>query len=385
MKNFLIGTIIAAALLAFALSGTEISAQTSLADRYRGGRIAFRVDEDWTSNLPSDQVFERRGDIAVASDGSVFVSNTTRHTVFKFDASGNFVKVIGRPGQGPGDLTNPGRLSILDDKYLIVGELATSRRVSVFDLDGTFVKVVATGRYTSKPVALGNGKIAFVSVGGRMGQDEMINVEEVFVLDWRSGAQKPIAKHEIRTPMRRMPSGNLEMAQPGGVVIAPAGDVGLVVGTTLSSRLDVFSPDGTRVRTIDTGWKAIPVTSEYREKYKNFIRRQVEAEGRKPVKSEPFLPEALPVLLDVWADADGNILACRKTECLEDCTLEIRAYSPQGEFLADFTIDSDDAVLAADHRFRRIVLTGRGFYGLVELRNDPDRYLHLARSVFPPR
>jgi len=38
----------------FLVAGAVASAQTTLADRYRAGRIILRADEDWTSNLPAD-------------------------------------------------------------------------------------------------------------------------------------------------------------------------------------------------------------------------------------------------------------------------------------------------------------------------------------------
>jgi hypothetical protein len=364
------------------LARAATPAQTTLAERYRAGRILVRADEDWTSNLPPDLVFETRGDIAVAPDGSVFVSNTTRHTIYKFDAAGKYVRAFGRPGQGPGDLTNPQRLSILDGKYLVVGEYATNQRISLFDLDGKFVKIVGTGRFTSQPIALKDGKIAYVSFQGKIEPNEIISVGEVIIIDWQSGAQKSVVRHEIRNPMRRMPGGGIVVAAAGAVVLARTHDGGLVVGTTQGSRLDIFSSDGAKVRTLDTGWKAIPVTSEYREKYKVRLRRSAEAEGRKPSTEDPLLPEVLEILQDVWTDSEGNILVCKRTECLEDCPIVIRVYSPVGEFLCDFELDPGPLVLAADWRFKRIVLTERGLYGLLEFKDDPDGYLHLVRTVF---
>jgi hypothetical protein len=359
-------------------------AQKTLADRYRTGRILLRADEDWTSNLPEGLFFEG-GNIAVAPDGSVFVSNGKRHTIFKFDASGKFVKDIGRHGQGPGDLTNPGHLSILDGKYLVVGEYATSGRISIFNLDGEFVKIVTTGRFASRPVALKNGKIAYVCIKGRMEPTEMINVEEVMIIDWMSGVQKSVVKHEIRNPMKQAGPGKLVMAEPGAVLLTRTLGGGVIVGTTRSARLDVFSAEGLKLRTLDTGWKAIPVTSKYRAEYRAFLNSRAIAEGRKPSTADPLLPDVLDILQNVWTDADGNILACKKTECLENCPLVIRAYSPEGDFLCDFEIEPGPFVLQANLRLKRIELTGHGVYGLLTFKDDPEGYLHLTRTVFKPQ
>lgn len=370
--------------LAAVVLGVAANREMTLVDLYRAGPIAVRADEDWTPNLPPDLFFESRGDIAVAPDGSVFVSNTTRHTIYKFDPAGRFVKRFGRKGQGPGDLTFPGRLSVLDGRYLVVGEYATNQRLSLFDLDGTFVKIVGTGRFTSQAVALGDGKIAYVSIGGRMETSEMINQCEVFVIDWRSGTQRSVAKHEFRIPMTRTPSGAIVLSGMGGVLLARAGDGLLVVGATDRPDLDFFTADGVKVRTIDTGWKPLPVTAKYKDEYRALQRERAVAEGREP-PSKPFpLPDVLDVLQDIWADSQGNILVCRKTDCLKECPLLFRIYSPAGEHLCDFELKPGRFSLQADHRFKRVVISGRGIYGLLEFKDDPDGFLHLIRMAFDP-
>ena len=54
----------------------------------------------------------------------------------KFDSSGNFVKSIGRMGQGPGELFYPSIMFIDKDTLNIMSE--ASRKLSKFDLDGNF-------------------------------------------------------------------------------------------------------------------------------------------------------------------------------------------------------------------------------------------------------
>jgi hypothetical protein len=361
---------------------TDGLAQISLADRYKAGRIVIAADENWTSSLPANTVFESRGDLVVAPDGSVFISNTTQNTIFKFDPAGKFLRTIGRSGNGPGDLNFPGRLSILDGKFLVVGEYATNQRISLFDLDGKFAKIVKTGRSAFKPIALKDGKIAYTSMNGRIEKDEMINIEEVFIRDAWSGAEKSVVRHEIRNRVEKMPGGGLVSAASGAIVMTRTHEGGLVVGTTQSAKLDVFSVEGAKVRTIDLGWKPIPVTPEYRERAKALIKREDAATGHKSFSKDPLLPEYLEILQDIWTDAEGNLLVCRKTDCQEDCPLSVRAYSPEGDLVGDFEIVPGPFVLSADWRFKRIALTGNGLFGLLEFKDDPDGYLHLIRSNY---
>jgi hypothetical protein len=357
-------------------------APTSLAVRYKTGRIVLAADENWTSKLPPNIVFETRGDLTVAPDGAVFVSNTTQHTIFKFGPDGRYIRTIGRPGDGPGDLNSPLRLSILDGKYLVVGEYASNQRISLFDLDGKFAKIIRTGRPAFQPLALKDGKIAYVGVKGRMEKEELINVEEVLIRDAWSGAEKLVVRHEIRNIVTKLPGGGLASQDAGAVIMTRTREGGLVVGTTQSARLDVFSSDGVKVRSIELGWKPIPVTAEYRNGITTRLKRRAEAAGRKQPVQEPALADHLAILQDIWTDADGNLLVCRNTECLEDCPLSVRAYSAEGSLIGDFALVPGPFVLAADWRFKRIAVTGRGVFGLLEFKDDPDGYLQLIRSDF---
>jgi hypothetical protein len=369
-----------ALLLAFVAAGASQPASLSLADRYRGGKIALRLDEDWTSNLPADLVFESRGDVAAAPDGSVFVSNTTRHVIYKFDPNGKFVRAFGRQGQGPGDLTHPGRLSILDGDRLVVGEYATNQRISLFDLDGKFIKIVPTGRFTSQVQALKGGKIAYVSLKNRAEAEAMVSQAEVMIVDSRTGSQKCVARRELRSPFKKGRGGAIILYGQNSLLLAGASDGCLIVGATDSPRLEVFSADGAKLRTIETGWPAIPVTPAYRARYAEKIRREAAPEERKFLDDGAMLPEALNPVKDIAVDADGNVLVWRRTGCLEDCRHEVRAYSAAGEAIGDFTVDPGRLALAPDPRFRRIVFTAGGLIGLLEITDDPDGFLHLFKT-----
>ncbi|MCK7540845.1 MAG: hypothetical protein MZV63_63120 [Marinilabiliales bacterium] len=91
----------------------------------------FKTTTDhWTRSCPTGPLFR-----TAAADG----------LVHKFDTTGNLVKTFGRKGQGPGDLQMPGALDVLDEKTLVVND-AGNRRLSLFDLDGNFMKTVKMRR-----------------------------------------------------------------------------------------------------------------------------------------------------------------------------------------------------------------------------------------------
>lgn len=77
----------------------------------------------------------------VDNDGTIYVLDGRDSNIKVFDASGKHIRSIGQKGQGPGELDMPRTLSInRKNEELAVFEL--SRRISVFSLDGVFLRHV---------------------------------------------------------------------------------------------------------------------------------------------------------------------------------------------------------------------------------------------------
>ncbi|MCG2760677.1 MAG: 6-bladed beta-propeller [Candidatus Delongbacteria bacterium] len=67
---------------------------------------------------------------------NIYILDVMSMSVKKFDSSGNFIKSIGRMGQGPGELFYPSIMFIDNDTLNLMS--AGSRKISKFDLDGNF-------------------------------------------------------------------------------------------------------------------------------------------------------------------------------------------------------------------------------------------------------
>ena len=115
MKNI----IIASAILLFSLMGTQ--GQT-LSEFYKNETVKLeKVNEyasmtDWNA-LFSDYDNEWWGSevgemksIAIAPDGSVFMSHQTNYEIWKFDRQGKFIKAFGSKGNGKGEFVMRARV-----------------------------------------------------------------------------------------------------------------------------------------------------------------------------------------------------------------------------------------------------------------------------------
>jgi hypothetical protein len=74
------------------------------------------------------------------TDSLIFVSN--RDHILKFSRSGKFIKKIGNPGRGPGEIDVIRIMSIIPDKRLIVVQKNSQHKLLYFSFEGALVKTI---------------------------------------------------------------------------------------------------------------------------------------------------------------------------------------------------------------------------------------------------
>jgi hypothetical protein len=90
---------------------------------------------------PDDALLGDARSVAVDDAGRIFVLDYKRKVIVAFDADGRFERLIGRPGQGPGELQAPMRIMTT-----ATGELAAedhyAKRFTVYAPDGRYVRQI---------------------------------------------------------------------------------------------------------------------------------------------------------------------------------------------------------------------------------------------------
>jgi hypothetical protein len=88
--------------------------------------------------------FHRPSDIAVDHQQSlVYIADSGNHRVVVFDLNGNFVRIIGQKGQGPGEFNNPTGLCVDGNSRLAVADYRNNR-IQIFAPQGKFLNNINT-------------------------------------------------------------------------------------------------------------------------------------------------------------------------------------------------------------------------------------------------
>lgn len=330
-----------------------------LSSVYLKGRVVLEPDPDFARGVDWGELFPGKYvSVAVAPDGSVFVANNRDHNVSIFGPDGAPLKTFGKRGQGPGDLTHPGNLSILDGAALVVGEYMSNRRISLFELDGKFRAVYKTGGPPASPVALSGGKIAYVGLTGTIeprGDGFVdVNTNRIMVLDTATGKEHQVAL--IKTSMNKPKDGEVKLAR--------SAEGGLLVGHTVRPEIEVYGPDGAKKGVIKLAIDPIPVTKKVAEAYQ--VRAMI---GGKLVVMP--LGDVLPYYCDLEVDADGNLLVFKMSEDPKTGPVIFQVYGPGGKLLCETELDRGAFDLPVDGAISaRLAFTPRGIYGALPLHGD---------------
>jgi len=92
------------------------------------------------NDIKGQYSFIRLGDMSFDDQGHLYLLDTKDSCVKVFDAQGRYLKKIGRPGQGPGELDGASEIEVANG-LIFVSSLA-GRKVHIFNIDGDYKKSI---------------------------------------------------------------------------------------------------------------------------------------------------------------------------------------------------------------------------------------------------
>jgi hypothetical protein len=105
----------------------------------------LELQEDLTISGSSDdeeQMFQNVHTLDIDAEGNLYILDEQAANIKVFDQNGNFLKTIGRKGQGPGEFGLPISLALTPDQQILVNEMG-QRRLLFFDLEGNFLRQIS--------------------------------------------------------------------------------------------------------------------------------------------------------------------------------------------------------------------------------------------------
>ncbi|TFG58623.1 MAG: 6-bladed beta-propeller [Candidatus Aminicenantes bacterium] len=204
-------------------------------------------------------------------EGNFYVTDWDKMEILKYDPSGKYVRTIGRKGQGPGEFQNLSIARFDRDGTLYVTDLS-SQRISFFDKDGTYLRqtpipdvfedlyIGAKGGYVSSRTipAESDGGMAFKIIDGFFNDKFELATE----FNARLSAYKPPSGRDA-TSRAKFTAGILsDMAFRPTPIHLVAADGTIYFGYPEDYAIDVYSPEGRKVKTIRRAYDPIKVNDK---------------------------------------------------------------------------------------------------------------------------
>jgi hypothetical protein len=100
-------------------------------------RVGSFDGEDW-------ETFGEVADVAFDGQGNLYVFDSQASRIVVVDPAGSFVREIGQPGEGPGELRMPVAFTVFRDGRVVIADMA-HRAYSLFGPDGEYQRSVSMG------------------------------------------------------------------------------------------------------------------------------------------------------------------------------------------------------------------------------------------------
>ncbi|MCK5116136.1 MAG: 6-bladed beta-propeller [Candidatus Aegiribacteria sp.] len=282
----------------------------------------------------SNYVFGTIGDALYTDEGNIAVLDEAGCCIKVFDPSGEFLMQIGREGSGPGEMLYPGGMVLLSDGSFGVLDQA-SGGFSRFNADGSFDSLYIDFQGQGVPQwAWGVDDYAFVGASNvtRM-QDDAIMVT-FSVGRWEDSIDPTVVYFENTFPFNPADMASFLENAIFSVAFAAERDGFVYVAPVSSSeyRIDIYSPDGTLMSTIERDIPRVEKSAEEIEEETAMISAILRERGL-PEYMIDYTPDSFHWMIppqSIGADGMGRIWVQNGT--VDESVLDV--YSRDGEHLA---------------------------------------------------
>ena len=111
------------------------------------GSEILSIEEELTIkgiNENQELIFAEVYAIAVDGDGKIFICDSKEGNIKKFNQNGELLKIIGGRGQGPGEMSDPGKINISNKNELVVVDYQ-KRCLLFFSNEGKYIRTLQSG------------------------------------------------------------------------------------------------------------------------------------------------------------------------------------------------------------------------------------------------
>jgi hypothetical protein len=283
-------------------------------------------------------IFYRPRGVVADATGRIFVLDAGNSRVQVFDAEGEYVRTLGREGQGPGELSRPFGLAIAGN-HLVVHDFSNGRFV-VWSLEGKYThdRRFEEGRGPSGLTGLRSGSLLgrnMVTQPSEQSQNFSLQ-HELAIFSQEAEIVRRLQRFPRFEPVaiqRAMPGGGVmtvsTSAPSPSAVFASTPDGEIYSGFSAEYQIHAFDEFGSARWALRIPWERLPFTQADIDETVADLREAIEDVD----VSEVEWPEQYPAIEDLEVDGRGRLHVFPQFKSEGGDERPVDVYSRDGEHL----------------------------------------------------
>lgn len=279
-----------------------------------------------------EYMFSRIRGVAVDDLDRIYIVDYQAAHVKVFDDEGNYLKTIGKQGQGPEEFSRPSRVAIANQNFLAVEDMG-NRAIKFFNLDGHYSHAFSTAniRMYSRTTFSKQGYILGIATD----IDPQNPVYEIRKFDKDFVFQKI-----IRTCPTPPPSGELNPFHPVFYFQIDRDD-NIVYGFPENYEIQILSPEGDVLKRIIKDFDQVEITEEEKEREREGI-----PDGIRVVFLKHYPPWRL-----FTVDEEGRIFVQARERFEGQLRYVYEVFDSEGRFRAKFYLEAEPLLWKKDKMY----------------------------------
>ncbi len=276
-----------------------------------------------------DKAFSQLSSFVVDDDGIVYALDFKEQKIKVFDDAGQFVRVFGEKGQGPGELQMPAGIFLSPDNRLAVND-AQARKIAYFTKQGKYIE------HKSYATRLQLTTLMMDSQGNFMGRELKLEGQEMFFeivkLDADMKSLFSLDKLEFPNPL----SGK-KINLMDSISIFQFDSVGTIYyGRNRDYEINMYTPEGKHVKSVRKEYQPQKITEEDKEE---ILSRLDSVPNTGPINLREMFefPKMFPPFQTFSVDESNRIIVPTWEKGKEKDEFVHDIFDPEGRFIAQFT------------------------------------------------
>ncbi len=236
----------------------------------------FRIGED---DMAGDEyIFTGIGGIATDADHRTFVQIAREDIVRSYDREGQFIRTIGRQGQGPGEMFYAQGVSFGPDGNLWVPSIGSARLV-LFTPEGEFLKIIPFGQIPPLFIQTTADGFMGIHVNQRLVTNEVVEIDYLLRrFNTEGDTLNTLFSRSVQLDITDLQLGGVAENVPLYTQDA-AGRIWQCRPRTDLYQLNVFNADGTMNMVVEKDVPPIPKSDQEIEEEREIVMRIIEQQA----------------------------------------------------------------------------------------------------------